>query len=116
MVPKGTYVKGHCSAGQLFAFLGSGNLKTFVLTKIATRRFFENDGSNEVLLNGNSIMDSEVSFLDSSHESCLYENLSVYETVLFSATLRADDHMLASQQPASLTGQLYMLGIDEMQF
>lgn len=104
--PTGIPIKGFCYCGELFAFLGVGDLKSVIAKRIVmtAKRPFRT--RNTVIFNGKT-MDATcpgISFLDFTLESVLYEDLTVLETLRFSAELRAaSEHQLTSRHPPETT-------------
>lgn len=106
-------IVGFCKAGELFALLSIGDLKSFVLQTIAGRR--QRSGSNVKLFLSEILVRkaaSKCSFLDYSDERILFSNLTVLETIIFSSELRVS----SPHNPAELTALrlLTVMGLDHI--
>lgn len=104
-------VKGYCESGELFAILGSKVDSTFSLRQLGIYGDTlgdDNEDNCNIYLNGTLVkkqFSPLLSFLENKHSADMYDDLTVVETVKFSAALRhthSNSYELESYALASL--------------
>jgi ABC-type multidrug transport system ATPase subunit len=81
-------ISGFAQSGELFAFLGLNSLKNSVL-KIVSGMSKPSCAIEKLYLNGRLLKEHKnFSYIDCSLQDHMYDNLTVLETLIFSAELR----------------------------
>ena len=87
-------ITGYCRTGEVFAFLGTSEVKSGIMKELAC------GNSNKILLNDVPLTTDDVTFIDVQCSDILYNNLTVLETIAYSAELRVCDKTHASELTA----------------
>ena len=87
-------ITGYCRTGEVFAFLGTTDVKSGIMKELACAN------SNKVLLNDVPLTPDDVTFIDVQCSDILYNNLTVLETIAYSAELRVCEKTHASELTA----------------